>query len=463
LTFNDLLRVFWRRKLLIVVVTAAVVIPSYIGTKLVSPQYESTATLALQPHGTNSNDAFLLSTLDQIVPVYADSATASSTLRRAQGIIGRPLASISVQTFKGTGILKIQARSTHPRLAQLSAAAVARALVDRTQAKTNAIGIRGLDLILLSAPELPTVQVFPRTKLTILVALLLGLALGAAAAVLRESLTTKIESAEDLARVAGVPVFAELPAETAVLKMHSGEDLAEHPRLRIVAEAMRDLRTNLLFTDDSIRSISITSPDGSHGKTTVAFAFAATLARSGTRTILVDADLRRGRVAEMLEVERSPGLMDVLLDETPLESAIRHAPDGLDVLPSGRRSADPGELLTSEFPAVLAQLEREYEAVIVDSTPVIPISDARIVARHTDATLLVARAGFALRRQVRQAVERLGLISVKPTAAILNYSDAVRRSSYYVRPTSEEDEAAKEREARTRSRSLPETRDAARR
>ena len=338
-----------------------------------------------------------------------------------------------------------------------------RALVERSQDKTNPIGIRGLDLIQLSAPELPTVQVFPRTKLTLLVALLLGLALGCAAAVLRESLTTTIESAEDLARVAGVPVFAELPSETAVVKMHSVEDLAEHPRLRIVAEAMRDLRTNLLFTDDSIRSIAITSPDGSHGKTTVAFAFAATLSRAGTRTILVDADLRRGRVAEMLEVERSPGLMDVLLDETPLESAIRQTADGLDVLPSGRRSGDPGELLTSAFPAVLAQLERDYEAVIVDSTPVIPISDARIVARHTDATLLVARAGFALRRQVRQAVERLGLISVKPIAAILNYSVAVRRSSYYVRPTSEEDEAAKERDARTRARSLQETRDAARR
>jgi polysaccharide biosynthesis transport protein len=463
LTFNDLLRVFWRRKLLIILVTAAVVIPSYIGTKLVSPEYESTATLALQPHGTNSNDVFLLSTLDQIVPVYADSATAGSTLRRAQGILGRPLASISVEAFKGTGILKIKARSTHPRLAQLSAAAAAQALVQRSQDATNPIGIKGLDLILLSPPELPTSQVFPRTKLTLLVALLLGLALGCAAAVLRESLTTKIESAEDLARVAGVPVFAELPSEAAVLKMHSAEDLAEHPRLRIVAEAMRDLRTNLLFTDDSIRSIVVTSPDGSHGKTTVAFALAATLARSGARTILVDADLRRGRIADLLEVERSPGLMDVLLDEAPLENAIRHTADGLDVLPSGRRSADPGELLTSEFPTLLSRLEPEYDAIIVDSTPVIPISDARIVARHADATLLVARSGVALRRQVRQAVERLGLISVTPTAAILNYSDAIRRSSYYVRPTSEEDEAAKEREERRSTRALSETRDAARR
>jgi tyrosine-protein kinase len=459
LTFNDLLRVFWRRKLLIIFVTLAVVIPSYIGTKLVSPEYESTSTLTLAPKGTSSNTVFLLSTLDSIVPVYADAATASTTLRRARQILGHPLCSTSVATFKGTGIIKIKGRCTDPRRAQLTAAAVSRALIERTHEKANPLGLSGLRLNQIDTPALPTVQVFPRTKLTLFVATILGLALGMAAAVLRETLTTKIESAEDLARVSGVPVYAELPSETAVLKMHSAEDLAEQPRLRIVAEAMRDLRTNLLFTDDSIRSAVITSPDGSHGKTTVAFAFAATLARTGTRTILVDADLRRGRIAELLEVERSPGLMDVLLDQAPLENAIRHTADGLDVLPSGRRSGDPGELLTSEFPALLTRLEQEYEAVIIDSTPVIPISDARIVARHTDATLLVAKAGTALRRQVRAAVERLDLISVKPTAAILNYSDAVRRSSYYVRPASEEDEAAKER----KTRPLSERRGAARR
>lgn len=236
-------------------------------------------------------------------------------------------------------------------------------------------------------------------------------------------------------------MFAEIPAESAILKLHSAEDLATQPRLHVVAEALRDLRTNLLFTDDSIRSVVITSPDGSHGKTTVAFGLAATLSRAGARTILVDCDLRRGRVAELLELPRTPGLMDVLIGETQLERVIRPTSDGLDVLVGGRRSGDPGELLTQEFPAVLAELEREYDAVIIDATPVIPISDARIVARYADATVLVARAGTASRRHVRQAVERLALISVHPTAAVLNHSGDVSTSSYYVRPTDEAIEA----------------------
>lgn len=435
MTFNDLLRVFWQRKLLIVVVMVLVIGPAYLAIKLVSPEYESTATISVSP-AQAGNDVSLFLILDQVVPVYADAATTRTTLDQARQLSRRPLADITVQTFKGTGIMKIKARSTSRFRAQESAAAVASVLL--TRAESGEIGIPSMKLTEIDPAAYPGSPVFPRTKLTLLVAALLGLGLGLAAAVLRESLTTKIETADDLAEVAGVPVYAEIPAESAVLKMHSAEDLASQPRLRIVAEAFRDLRTNLLFTDEGIRSVLITSPDGSHGKTTIAFGLAATLARAGTRTLLLDADLRRGRIGELLELPRSPGLMDVLLGGTELEEVVQTTNEGLNVLVGGRRSADPGELLTSAFPSLLTRLEREYEAVIIDSTPVIPISDARIVARYADATILVARAGYALRRQVRTAVERLALISVRPTAAVLNYSTAVRASSYYVQPSGEE-------------------------
>jgi capsular exopolysaccharide synthesis family protein len=449
MTFNDLLRVFWQRRLLIVVVLLAVIVPAYAATKLVSKEYESTATLTLTP-ATQGNELVFFSILDTVVPIYADAATSHTTRLQARQLAGRPLADITVQTFKGTPLIKIKARSTSRLRAQESAAAVESALLSRSA--SGEIGIPSLKLEEIDAPALPSSAVFPRVKLTMLVAALLGLGLGLIAAVLRESLTTRIESADDLAQVAGVPVYAEIPPESAVLKMHSPEDLARLPRLRMVAEALRDLRTNLLFTDEGIRSVLITSPDGSHGKTTVAFGLAATLARSGTRTLLVDADLRRGRIAELLELPRSPGLMDVLLGETELEEAVHSAEDGLQVLVGGRRSVDPGELLTSALPTLLSRLEREYDAVIIDSTPVIPISDARIVARYADATILVARAGYALRRQVRAAVERLELISVKPTAAVLNYSPSVRSSSYYVQPSSEDAETPRLSEKRGAAR-----------
>ena len=453
MTLNELLRVFWRRKLLIVLVVLGVLVPAYIATQLVTPKYESTATLTLTPKSSSVSDLVLFGVFDTVMPFYAEAGSSSKTLADAEQRLGRPLCPISVETFKGTGIMKIKARCAKPRLAQLSAAAATRALLNRVS--RNQVGIPSLKLLELDAPALPTTPVFPRTRLTLFVAALLGLGLGLGAALLRENLTTKVETADDLASTSGAPVFAEIPAEAAILKMHSPEDLAINPRLRVVAEALRDLRTNLLFTDESIRSIVVTSPDGSHGKTTVAFALAATLARAGAKTILVDADLRRGRVAELLELQGTPGLMDVLLGEVDLKDAIRPSRDSLDVLVGGRRSADPGELLTQAFPPTLAALEREYEAVIIDATPVIPISDARIVARYADATVLVARAGGATRRQVRAAVERLALISVKPTAAVLNHSSEVSRSSYYVRPN--------EPDVQTRSAAPPDEETARRR
>ena len=158
------------------------------------------------------------------------------------------------------------------------------------------------------------------------------------------------------------------------------------------SEALRDLRTNLLFTKGNLRSIVVTSPEGSHGKTTVSFGLAVSFARAGARTLLIDADLRKGRVSELLNVQRTPGLSEVLRGH-PLETAIRHTSlDNLDFLTGGQLGEDPGELLMSEFPSLLHQLERSYDMVVLDSTPLVPISDARIIARFGKATLIVASA-----------------------------------------------------------------------
>jgi polysaccharide biosynthesis transport protein len=435
MTFNELLHVFWRRKLLIAAVTAAVIGLAYLGTKLVEPRYESTATLALSPQNVN-NDLILFGTLDAIVPVYAAAATSHTTLDAAAQRLGRPVEGISVQTFKGTGLMKVKARSTEPQVAQQRAEAVAQALVERS--RSGDVGLQSLQLTEIDKATVPTDPVFPRTRLTLLVGALLGLGLGLGAALLADNLTTRIETPDQLAHATGLPVYAEVPAENAVLKMHKVDDLAHSKRLRIVAEALRELRTNLLFSDDTIRSVVVTSPDGSHGKTTISFGLAVTFARTGTRTLLVDGDLRRGRLAELLEIERAPGLMDVLLDEVSLEGAVRETGlETLHVLTAGRPAGDPGEVLTNEFPILLARLEDEYEAIVIDATPVVPITDARVMARYADATVLVTSAGRTRRRQLKTAIDRLNLISVTPAAAVLNNSRKVRGSSYYTRPMGE--------------------------
>ena len=256
--------------------------------------------------------------------------------------------------------------------------------------------------------------------------------LGVAAALVRENLGTRIETAEDLARIAGVPSYGEVPHEPAVTRLATPEALALDNRLHVFAEALRDVRTNLLFTEGGkLRSVLITSPEGSHGKTTISYGLAVTLARAGTSTLLVDGDLRRGRISEMMNITRSPGLTEVLIGDSSLDDAIRKTSNpSLNVLTGGRRLADPGEMLTISFGSVLSQLAEMYETIVIDGTPLAPISDARVIARFADASVIVVSAGSATRRQLRTAIERLSVISVRPTAVVLNDAP-IGDSSYY--------------------------------
>jgi capsular exopolysaccharide synthesis family protein len=429
MSLSEFVEVLWRRKLIALAVTIISIGVAVGALRLATKQYEATSTLALQPTSVQ-NSIFIYNVVDNITPVYADAATTRKTLLGAQQRLpsGESLADISVKTFQGTGILKIIARSSDKEVARDSAEAVSQTLLDRVE--SGGLNIPELRLVELDPAALPTDPVFPRPAMTLAVALLLGLGFGVGAALLRENLTTKVDTPEALARIAGVPSYAEIPNEPALMRVHSAQDLAD-PKFRIVSEALRDLRTNLLFTKGNLRSIVVTSPEGSHGKTTVSFGLAVSFARSGARTLLIDGDLRKGRVSELLNVQRTPGLSEVLRGH-PVESAIRHTSlENLDFLTGGRLGEDHGELLMSEFPNLLYQFERMYDMVVIDTTPLVPVSDARIIARFGKATLIVASAGATTRRQLRTAVERLSLISVQPTAAVLNNYRAAGKSAYY--------------------------------
>jgi receptor protein-tyrosine kinase len=426
--FRELLEVLWRRKLVVGLVTLLAVGAAIGALRTVTPQYESTSTLSLNPRNPR-DDIFILSTINAVVPVYATAATAGSTLNAARDKLGGHLASVNVRTFTDTPIIKLNARDPDPKVAQRSAQAVTDVLIDRVT--KNQVGIPSVKLTQIDVPQVATSPVFPRTKLTLVVAFLMGIAFGIAAALLRENLTSKVETTEALAQLAGVPTFAEVPNEPAVTRVHDPSDLMGNPRLRALSESLRDLRTNLLFSTGNARSIVITSPEGSHGKTTLSLGLAVTMARAGSRTVLVDADLRKGRLAEMIAMTRSPGLIDVLKGAPIEQVAQRSSLEGLDIITGGELEADPGELLMSEFPAVLRALEEEYDCVVVDTTPLVPVNDARVVASTAESVVIVASAESATRRQVRSAVERLRLVSVAPTAVVLNNSRAARAKGYY--------------------------------
>jgi receptor protein-tyrosine kinase len=425
--FRELVDTLWRRKLVVLLVLALSLGVATASIQFATKQYESRSTLVLRPQ--TANDFSFFYALNSILPIYASEATSATTYSEAQRRLNKPIARISVETFRDTPIIAIKARDPDPRHARNSAQAITDALLE--QIDNAEVGIPSLRVNQIDRPRAASAPVYPRTSLTIAVAILLGLAFGIAAALLRESLSTRVETRETLAQLVGAPAFAEIPSESAVPRLRSPEELSTDKRLRAVSEALRDLRTNLLFSNDDLRSVVITSPEGSHGKTTVAVGLAATFARAGTRTILVDGDLRKGRIAEMLRTPRSPGLLEALKG-LPVGECIQDTQiETLDLLPGGALEADPSELLMAEFPSILHDLKGMYEVVVVDTTPLVPVNDARIIASSADAVLIVANAESVTRRQVRNAVERLTLVSVTPTAAVLNASRQAGSRGYY--------------------------------
>ena len=425
---NDVLKVLWHRKWMIVGALICAIALAFGALRIITPEYRSSSTMSLSPKQLG-NELLFFQTLDPVLSIYATAARTKSVREEAEELIDGSLADISVRTYSSTPIFKIDAQSADPVVARDSATAVSNALLAR--ARDGQVGVPGLELKMIDQPEVPTAAIFPNKKLTYAIAVLLGLGFGIAVAFLWENLGRRVRTRADLADATGVPVFAEIPLAPRIRKVHSLGTFLLDPELRTVSEALRDLRTNLAFAVEGTRSIVITSPEGRHGKTTVAAGLAVTIARSGARTILVDADLHRSRVAEMLGVEPVPGLREVLegghLDRNVRATRLEH----LDLLTAGRHGSDPTELLASRFRVTLDALKEQYDAVVIDAPPVAPVNDARVIASLAQTTIIVCAAGKATHRSVRDAVERLKLVSVTPTAGVLNMSRSRQSRAYY--------------------------------
>jgi capsular exopolysaccharide synthesis family protein len=425
---NDVSKVLWHRKWMVVGALIAAIALAFVALRIITPEYRSSSTMSLSPKQLG-NELLFFQTLDPVLSIYATAARTKSTRDEAEELIDGTLADISVRTYESTPIFKIDAQSADPVLARDSARAVSNALLVR--ARAGQIGVQGLELKMIDRPEIPTAAIYPNRKLTYAIAILLGLGFGITAAFLWENLGRRVRTRADLADATGVPVFAEIPLTPRVRKVRSLGTFLLDPELRSVSDALRDLRTNLVFAEEGTRSIVITSPEGRHGKTTVAAGLAVTIARSGARTILVDADLHRSRVAEMLGVEPASGLQEVL-EGDPLDRNVRATRlEHLNLLTAGRPASDPTELLASRFRFTLEALMEQYDAVVIDAPPVAPVNDARVIASLAQTTLVVCAAGKATHRSVRDAVERLKLVSVTPTAGVLNMSRSRQSRAYY--------------------------------
>jgi polysaccharide biosynthesis transport protein len=202
------------------------------------------------------------------------------------------------------------------------------------------------------------------------------------------------------------------------------------------AEAFRQLRTNIRFlsVDDRLRSLVVTSPSPDEGKTTVAANLAIALAQSGEQVILVDADLRRPRVAEVLGIKSSAGLTNVLLGLAHVDSALAPWQEGLPlrVLTSGEIPPNPSEILGSHrMESLLQELLQRANIVIFDSPSLLPVTDAAILSNITDGALLVVRSGKTKREALASGAEAVRAAGSQVLGVVLNRTSHRQASATY--------------------------------
>ncbi|MGJ7562523.1 polysaccharide biosynthesis tyrosine autokinase [Variovorax sp. GB1R11] len=302
-------------------------------------------------------------------------------------------------------------------------------------AKEGKVGnVRMLDEAL--TPEEP---VWPKKPLVLAVAFLVGLIIGAVTAILRSSFFGGIRNPTEIEAHTGLNVYSTIPLSvTQKILDKSVENKVKgvhvlalsHPEDAAI-ESLRSLRTALQFAmlEASNNRLIISGATPGVGKTFVSVNFAAVTAAAGKRVLLIDADLRKGRVNQFFSIARASGLSELIVGTLGLNQAIRSQMlPNLDVLTTGVLPPNPAELLTStSFAQILDKVSADYDLVIVDTAPVLVAADTASVAPLSGTLLLVARAEKTHLGELNESVRRLAHAGCSPNGVILNGLNLARR------------------------------------
>jgi polysaccharide biosynthesis transport protein len=282
------------------------------------------------------------------------------------------------------------------------------------------------------SPPAPAGEVAGLIFRAILVGAVLGFLLGFGISYLAEVADKNFRTPEEVRQTLGVPIMAHIPPlpqsdkrdKSKPKKLHKSL-AAIHSSKSLAAEAFRGVRTGLYFStkNESHKAIQITSPEPGDGKTTLTTNLAIAIAQSGKRVLLVDADMRRPRVDKLFSLLNNQGLSTVLDGKTDLIDSIVAIDDvpNLSILTSGPTPSNPSEQLTGErFAEVLETCKGRYDIVLVDTPPLLPVTDAAVVAPRVDGVILALKLAKNARIQAVRAMEILSNINCKVLGVVVN-------------------------------------------
>jgi receptor protein-tyrosine kinase len=387
-----------------------------------TPLYRSSVRMIVSGDGggqsTDEVTARILATQRALaLSQVAGTAPAIKAAAAAAGYPGSAPAVSSASDDQGP-FLTVTVVDTNAARAQAIADAYAR-ILPATLVALEGRADTAISVANLAPASLPAAPYSPKLIPDLGLGLAAGLILGIAIALLREAVDRTVRDTDELERISELSAVGTVP-----------RGLPKHPlpvntRPRSArAEAYRQVRTTLLNAESRPRAIAITSASAWEGKTSVAANVAAVFSRAGHHVALVDADLRRPRVATVFGVRSKPGLSDVLARRVSLDDALIQLDDGrLAILPSGTIPANPSEALGGAvMEEVLERLKAQYEYVFIDTPPVLPVTDALVVAPMVDGVVLVTRLGRTTRERVRRAQAAIGRVNATIIGVVPNHA-----------------------------------------
>ncbi|MDD4889844.1 MAG: polysaccharide biosynthesis tyrosine autokinase [Phycisphaerae bacterium] len=292
-------------------------------------------------------------------------------------------------------------------------------------------GLTEVEVLFNAAPPRPEDIAFPRWEIFLAGGLVLGLALSIGLVLLIELANSSIRTPRDISDQVRMPLLGFVPIVNSGNTSHSEiARLVMREPMSMLAESFRQIRTNLLFSApaDQLHSIAVTSAASDEGKTTVATNLAITIALSGRRVLLVDANFRRPALSEVFALTGAAGLSNVLTTQATLAEAAQPTDvPNLAVLTTGPTPPNPAELLGS---ATMRQLldaaDAEYDVVLFDAPPALLVSDALALATMVDGVITIARASQTSRGMLARLRDQLARVNAHVIGAVLNATRATR-------------------------------------
>lgn len=439
MSLQEILAVLRRGKIWILATTAvAIVISLVVSLFILTPTYRATTTLILTKTNTvNAENKFDYNTVllnQQLVKTYQELATSRTIMERVTNSVDPYLSydklkkMVNVELVGETGLIQINVENASPRKAVSIANTLSREMVNQIP---RLMKINNVEIV--DKAQVPLKKYKPNLIFNVVIACLLGLVVGLGFLFLRDYLDNGIHSGNDVEKYLALANLGTIPWNFGEEKLVT----LEHPR-SIAAEAYRTLRTNISFSsfNQTLHSLLVTSASATEGKSTIAANLAVAFAQTGSRVILIDADLRMPTQHKIFELAQLPGLSNVLLNEQSLEHSLQDTKvPGLSVLTTGPLPPNPAELLGSENMQKMLMAARELaDLVLIDTAPVVPVIDAALLAAVVSGTVMVVNSSKSKIDITYMGKEQIEKSGAKILGAVLNGMKEEKgktHSSYY--------------------------------